>query len=122
MPDGTAYAGGSPETGKAMYVAPADAPLTMKWAEAIAYAEKFDGNGHRDWRVPSAAELKVLYNDRAAIGGFKCGYLFSRAQWYWSSTVDSEFHELAHVRRFGDGCHGWWLKSDGGPYVRLVRG
>jgi len=59
MPDGTIYAGLSPDTGKKMYAMPADAPLTMSFNEAADYAAKLDAHGHRDWRVPTKAELKV---------------------------------------------------------------
>jgi hypothetical protein len=70
MPDGTVYAGLSPETGKPMYVTPADASLTMKWKEAMDYAKRLDTHGHQDWRLPTKGELNVLFNNRAAIGGF----------------------------------------------------
>ena len=85
MPDGTIYAGISPDTGKAMYTTPQDAPLTMKWKTAMDYAESLNAHGHQDWRVPTKAELNVLFNNRAAIGGFdKSGP--DPAGWYWSST------------------------------------
>src|SRR5260370_41766213 len=35
MPDGTVYAGISPDSGKAMYATPTDAPLTMKSKAAM---------------------------------------------------------------------------------------
>jgi hypothetical protein len=39
MPDGTIYAGTSPDTGDPMYTAPADAPLRMTFDEAAEYAK-----------------------------------------------------------------------------------
>jgi hypothetical protein len=71
MPDGTIYAGVSPETGKAMFTTAADAPATCGFHEAQEYAAKLDANGHLDWRVPTRSELNVLYQNRAAIGGFE---------------------------------------------------
>src|SRR5947208_2132008 len=45
MPDGTIYAGMSPDTGKAMYTTPADASLTYAFTEAQKYAAKLDAHG-----------------------------------------------------------------------------
>jgi hypothetical protein len=70
MKDGTIYAGMSPDTDKAMYATPADAPLTYTFDQAQRYASMLDAHGHKDWRVPTKGELNVLYNNRAAIGGF----------------------------------------------------
>ena len=76
MLDGTVFAGISPETSKPMYATPADAPLTRMFNKARTfnkaqkYAAKLNAHGHKDWRVPTKAELNVLFNNRAAIGGF----------------------------------------------------
>jgi len=82
MPDGTIYAGNSPETGEAMYTTPEDArmnkswwmrgsdPLTFTFNQARKYAAKLVAHGHDDWRVPTRAELRVLFENKAAIGGF----------------------------------------------------
>jgi hypothetical protein len=70
MTEGTVFAGISPETGKAMYTTPADAPLTMNFNEVANRAFRLIAYGHEDWRVPTMAELGVLFNNRAAIGGF----------------------------------------------------
>jgi hypothetical protein len=70
MPDGTVYAGVSPDTGRSMYTTPGDAPLTYSFRQAARYARKLDAYGHHDWRVPTQAELNVLFQNRAAIGGF----------------------------------------------------
>ena len=70
MPDGSVYAGISPDTGKAMYATPADAPLTYTFNAAQKYAAKLDVHNRQDWRVPTKGELNVLFQNRAAIGGF----------------------------------------------------
>jgi hypothetical protein len=100
MPDGTVFAGISPDTNKPMYATPADAPLTMKFNEAKEYATKLDAHGHKDWRVPTKAELNVLFNNRAAIGGFdiSCSYPSGR---YWSSSQNYKWY--AWGQRFSDG-------------------
>jgi len=100
IPDGTIYAGISPDTGKAMYATSKDAPLTMKWKAAMEYAAKLDAHGHDDWRVPTKNELNVLFNNRAAIGGFDISGSVP-AGWYWSSTQTNDL--IAWGQRFSDG-------------------
>jgi len=99
MPDGTVYAGISPDTGKAMYATPADAPLTYTFNRAQKYALMLDANGYKDWRVPTRVELNVLFENRAAIGGFD-GYRTPADGWYWSS---SQSGPKAYGQRFTDG-------------------
>jgi hypothetical protein len=88
MPDGTIYAGICPDTGKAMYATPDDAPLTKTFNDAAKYAKQLNAQkflGHDDWRAPTKGELNVLFDNRAAIGGFnQTGAL--PGGWYWSST------------------------------------
>ena len=100
MPDGTIYAGLSPETGKGMYTTRHDAKLTHSFNQAKDYAAGLDAHGHTDWRVPTKGELNVLYNNRAAIGGFNVTGLDS-AGWYWSSSENGAF--TVEVQRFSDG-------------------
>lgn len=118
MPDGTVYAGVSPETGTPMYTTPADAPAARTFNEAQDYAAKLDANGHLDWRVPTKDELNVLYQNRAAIGGFEeSGSYFGG--WHWSS---SQFSNLfAWGQRFSDGGRNYDVK-DGSSSLRCVRG
>lgn len=67
MPDGTIYAGISPQTNKPMYTTLADAPTTYTFNEALAYSKKMDAHGHQDWRVPTKAELNVLARPLAGL-------------------------------------------------------
>src|SRR5262245_46021586 len=94
MPDGTIYAGVSPDIGRAMYTTPADAPLTMKWKKAMDYAAGLDAHGREDWRVPTNAELNVLWENRdkdALKGTFNVTGSYP-AGWYWSSTEGNYCH------------------------------
>jgi hypothetical protein len=126
MIDGTVYAGISPDTGKAMYVTPADAvtpqwpghdKLTYTFNQAQKYAAKLDAHGHQDWRVPTKGELNVLFQNRSAIGGFNASSSVP-ASWYWSS---SQFlNILAWAQRFSDGLQNYDLKRAGGS-LRCVR-
>lgn len=99
MPDGSIYAGISPDTGKPFFAAPADAPLTYTFNQARDYATAFDAHGHKDWRVPTRSELNVLFENRAAIGGFKVSGSYP-AGWYWSS---SRYDPDTWAQRFSDG-------------------
>ena len=101
MPDGTVFAGISPDTHKPMYTIPADAPLTMTFNEAKDYAAKLDAHGHQPWRVPTKAELNVLFNNRAAIGGFDLRGN-DPTGWCWSSSPAHE-GDWVWVQRFSDG-------------------
>jgi hypothetical protein len=100
MPDGTHYAGVSPETGKAMFTTAADTPAACTFNEAQEYAAKLDAHGHLDWRVPTKGELNVLFANRAAIGGFEESGS-ELLGWYWSSSQYS--YRSAWAQRFSDG-------------------
>jgi len=95
MADGTVFAGVSPDTNTPMYLTPADATLTYTFNQAQKYAAKLDAHGHQDWRMPSKSELNVLFNNRAAIGGFDVSGS-DPAGWYWSSSqADSSLRGLS---------------------------
>ena len=64
MPDGTVYAGISPDSRKTMYVTPTDAPLTYNFEEAQKYAAHLDAHSYCDWRIPTKDELRVLFKNR----------------------------------------------------------
>ena len=117
MPDGTIHAGISPNTGKAMYATPTDAPLTMKFNKAQKYAANLNAYGRQDWRVPTKAELSVLFHNRAAIGGFNVTGS-NPAGWYWSATPYLIWY--AWGQRFSDGPQSYHYK-DNLSSVRLVR-
>jgi len=117
MPDGTVFAGISPDTNKKMYAAPADAPLTMAFYEATEYAAKLEAHGHQDWRVPTKGELGVLFNNHAAIGGINVTGSFP-AGWYWSAPHANEIY--AWGQRFSDGRQDYYLKGSRSA-VRCVR-
>lgn len=111
MPDGTIFAGISPDTGGPMYVTPADVPTAMNWQEAIDYAAQIDAHGHHDWSVPTKAELNAIFNNRAAIGGFK-------QDLYWSSTENDT--NGAWSQGFGSGLQNSYYGSNNLD-VRCVR-
>ena len=97
MPDGTVYAGVS--TGLPLFTMPAGAPGTYTWDEGTAHCAALDSEGHKDWRVPTKGELNVLFQNRAAIGGFNESGSIPAGR-YWSSTQDGYF---AWIQSFSDG-------------------
>jgi hypothetical protein len=100
MPDGTIYAGMSPDTKKPMYAMSQDAPMTMTFHEAAVYAAKLNAHGHQDWRAPTKGELKVLSDHHVAIGGFDLTGS-TPSGWYWSAS--KYYKRNAWVRRFSAG-------------------
>ena len=101
MPDGTIFAGISPDTNKPMYASPDDATLTMTFNDAQKNAAKLYVHGHQDWRLPTKAELNVLFNNRAAIGGFDITRSLP-AGWYWSASPCDTW--TAWCQRLSDGA------------------
>jgi len=108
------YAGISPDTSEAMYVTPQDASGTLKWETAMKYAADLDANGHKDWRLPTKDELNILFENRAAIGGFNEGGsdAAGRGCWYWSSTGDDDsgHPNIACMQLFSEGHQGGYFK------------
>src|ERR1017187_613806 len=106
MPDGTVYAGISPDTHKPMYAMPVDEPLTYTFKKAAVQADAnnmTNALGHHDWRVPTKDELNMLWENRnegALKGTFNVTGSYP-AGWYWSSTQDSRYY--AWAQRFSDG-------------------
>ena len=52
MPDGSIYAGISPDTGQAMYSASNDAPRSLNFNETVLFTLNLRAHGHHDWRSP----------------------------------------------------------------------
>jgi hypothetical protein len=103
MPDGTVFAGISPDTNEPMYATPADPALTFIFNEAKEYVQFLNmikTLGHDDWRVPTKNELSTLFNHRAAIGGFNASGSYP-ASYYWSSSQNNEWGGWG--QRFSDG-------------------
>lgn len=122
MPDGTVYAGVSPDTGRAMYAAPKDTPLTHTFEEVAGFPaafNKFNPYGHRDWRMPTKRELNVMFQNRAAIGGFDTTGS-SQVSWYWTCSQVGESY--AWAQRFSDGLQFVYHSDKIDSALRCVRG
>jgi hypothetical protein len=120
MPDGTIYVGISPDTGRPLFAMSHDAPLPMKWAQAMDYAAGLDAHGYTDWRLPTRWELLLLFNNRTRIRGLNGSGPVSAAP-YWSSTENPAFDDAAWSQRFCDGHHGHGSLKKVDAALRLVR-
>jgi len=122
MPDGTIYAGISPDTNEPIYVMSADLSGTLKWKQAMEYAARLDENGHRDWRLPTKTELDVLFEnrDKGALKGTFNESGFGIDGRYWSSIDHPRGPDMAWVQYLGDGLRDWRYKDDCAS-VRFVR-
>jgi Protein of unknown function (DUF1566) len=103
MPDGTIYAGISPESHKPMYTTPCDAPGTYTFNEAAKYASRLDAHGYHDFHAPTRGELNVLWKNRdkgKLAGTFNVTGSYP-AVWYWSSSPDD--FTSGWAQRFSDG-------------------
>ena len=119
MADGSVCAGISPDTGRPMFTTPNDAPPAPVYYEAAKYARRLDAHGHRDWRMPTKAELSVLFQNRAEIGNFDTtGSL--PAGWYWSSS--RHYFLIACAQRFSDGLKNAFFSKYHASSLRCVRG
>lgn len=100
MRDGTIFAGISPDTKLPLYTTPDDAFYLMNWHQGMNYAKDLRAHGRSDWRLPTPAELDLLFTNRVAIGDFDNSDL-PDCSWYWSSA-EYRYYE-AHDQRFTDG-------------------
>ncbi len=107
MPDGSIYAGISPDTNKHMYVTAKSASLSMNFNAAAVYAEGLDAHGHQDWRLPSRGELDVLsFNrDNGALKETFNTAGMGHLGYFWSSSITTLIDKegSAWARQFVDG-------------------
>ena len=109
MADGSIFAGISPDTGKPMFTTPNDVPLTMTFNEAADYATSLDAHGHKDWRVPTRGEMRVLFESRKEIDNFNLSGS-GHSAWYWSSETPNDVG--AWCQRFSDGFQELGFRTD----------
>lgn len=83
-----------------------DEPEKMTWVEAM---ERFTNNPESEWRLPTRAELLIMYINRKDIGNF-----IEKGD-YWSSSEKNS--GIAWVQLFNDGYQLGYTKY----HTRLVR-
>jgi len=105
MPDGTVYAGISPDFNKPLFVLPSDAPLNMTWQQAASYAAGLEGADHAKatFRLPTDRELGLIFRNKAAIGGFHETNDMTPDAVYWSSDYAASDSDSLRVHHFGEG-------------------
>lgn len=125
MKDGTIFAGISPDTNQKMYVEPFGASMTMSFNEAVEYAKKLQVGDKNDFRIPSKAELNVLFKnkDKGALKGSFNVTGSDVAGWYWSSssTPHEKIKINAWMQRFSDGLQNYNLFRYFDGSVRCIR-
>jgi hypothetical protein len=87
-----------------------DLPKTMTFLNAVKAVENL-GN---DWRIPTKAELVMMYERKDEIGNFIKEYASGSDEFtpgYWSSTEDGKVPSNVWIIVFSDG-NGYWLHKD----------
>lgn len=123
MPDGTVYAGVSPDTGKPMYAAAWDVTLDNGVAVHDAQDGNIDLHGHTDWRVPTKGELDAIFDIRE-VGALKGTFnqaAGSDGSRYWSSLEAGDGSDDSWQQDFSTGKQSCSYAYDEGS-VRFVRG
>lgn len=123
MPDGTVYAGVSPDTGKPMYAAAQDVTMEQAAAAQDAYRGKISLHGHNDWRVPSKEELNTLFQNRnkGALKGSFNQAAGDDGSHYWSSLEADDGSDDSWEQDFSTGEQSC-AYAYGEASVRFVRG
>lgn len=120
MEDGTIYVCISPNTNKRLYVCPEDGYLTSEWRDAMDFAAQFEGHGKPAgaFRLPTNAELDVLFHCRAKIGGFQ-DFLNNPEIYYWATEKDQDGNIFPFNMNLKNGRYNMFQKRP--CLVRLVR-
>ena len=123
---------------RALYIQPDQNTTQMNWTTAVAYCNNLDANGYSDWYLPSAIQLRVIWDTYTYQAGDNClisGNITTAcinntilatnnnfesliSEWYWSSTVRGL--NLANKMYVANGNVGGSYFSDN-FYVRCVR-
>ena len=137
MPDGSIYAGLSPDTGKPFYAAASDENSTMSFGKAFKGAGNKSEDTGESWRLPSYRELLMLYQnkDNGDLQGTfnnnvvpKEGW-FMRTfgnphmpGWYWTGNRPTGNYALyTWARNFNDAGNASRMHTAGKLCVRYVK-
>lgn len=81
-------------------VLPEDLNGKYTWQQAKNACENLNGFGYDDWFLPEIHELKTLYENKDAIGGFKQKWT---SCFYWSNTSANDMSYSLEPSHFGIG-------------------
>ncbi len=104
MPDGTIYAGISPDTNQPMYATAEDVPDLLSYSQALAYARTLSQQTNKNFRLPTEIELAVIFKNHTAIGDFDTRQGAFPMAWYWSNRT-SNFSLTSSAMNFSNGTH-----------------
>ena len=79
-------AGSMQSWGRYLEASMTDLPRSQ-WHDAMTAAQAYESGGAADWRLPSIDELKLMFAQRAIIGGFKSS---GNDQQYWSASEEGD--------------------------------
>lgn len=124
--NGSRFAGISPDfSDEFLIVAAQDAPKPMSWVDGLKYAAGLKVHKHHDWRLPTPAELDVLYKNRYAIDNFSMTAAPYNDEYhskmnYWAllnpelvSSWKKQFNALAAPSKETNSLVDAWLKANG---------
>jgi hypothetical protein len=104
MPDGTIYAG-QYGGGIKVFAAAHDGPSSRVWEakEYVATMNRQRAYGHDDWQLPSRAKSSVLFNSRAAIGGFDLSGDELDSSYWTEDRAPGTDESTGYTKNFGSG-------------------
>jgi len=103
--DGSKFLGSHPNFGwQGFYVTDTNQSTNSNWSNAVNLCNNLNRHGHTDWYLPALMELRLLYENKDAIGGFTTSV-------YWSST---EYNSVAWNQYFDDGFQGNGIENHNG--------
>lgn len=133
MPDGTIFAGLTPDGRQEVYAMPTDLNVTMTFNEAAKAVKQLNDTsafGHDDWQIPSLDEALCVLLANSGVPDLRGTFTMKATHgsegpdWpdsYWSSTEYRNNPSAAWVVRFSDGFVGWLPKDDFRTSCRPVR-
>ncbi len=118
MLDGSIYVGASPQTGRMLFVMPADIMTKMTLHAAESYADALNHDkalahkalNHNDWRLPTRSELNLIFCNKEK-GMLKGTF----------NEAGEDYRQLGRPQNNRDAA-GWYRSTDwGSAYTRFAQ-